>query len=507
MSNVKLPTAELIEAEKLKRRLKRSQFEFSSHFFKIEEGMDFIEAPFHPVLCATLDSVFAGDVKRLIINIPPGYGKTQVAVIDFIARGFAINPKSRFLHISYAQPLALDNSSKAKDRIKLEEFQQLWPIQIRTDTNAKGLWRTTSGGALRAASSGEPITGFRAGYADDQKFTGAMIIDDPLKPDDALSETERTKINKRYTGVFKSRLMHENIPVIIIMQRLHIDDFTANLLNGASGEKWHHLNLPVMNDGTGNTENFTHAIEIPNELPPGPLWEWKHDEKAIEVLKADEYTYNGQYQQNPRPLGGALFKTGMMERVGFDDLPTMAYRLMIADTAMTEKTSSDFTAIGCYGWGKDQRLYLLDMLRFKMQIPQMETAAMAFWTKHFDITDQKLRMQMGSLRKFVVENKSSGVGLIQRLGQKRMPVEAIERGKGSDKVARALDTLPWLATSPLRLLTHDHTGAENNWVADFESEVLSFTALGDAKNDDQTDTMMDAVYQTMISGPSMQDVL
>lgn len=496
----------MVNREKLKRKLRSSQFEFSKHFFKIEEGMDFIEAPFHPVLCDTLDEVFAGNIKRLIINIPPGYGKTQVAVIDFIARGFAINPKSRFLHISYAQPLALDNSSKAKDRLNLEEYQELWPLSIRKDTNAKGLWRTDKGGALRAASSGEPITGFRAGYADDTKFTGAMIIDDPLKPDDALSDTERTKINKRYTGVFKSRLMHEDVPVIIIMQRLHIDDFTANLLNGASGEKWHHLNLPVMNDGTGGTEKFTHAIEIPNELPPGPLWEWKHDDAAIKILRADEYTYNGQYQQNPVPLGGALFKSGMMETVGFDDLPVMKYRFIVGDTAMTGKTHSDYSAFGCYGWGKDNRLYLLEMLRFKMAIPQMEIAAFNFWKKHSEMIDQKLRLQFGNLRTFLVENKSSGVGLIQRMQQKRMPVTVIERND-KDKVARALDCLPYLATSPLRLLTSDHNGNESEWVKDFESEVLAFTALGDAKNDDQVDTMMDAVQKTMIDGPSMQDVL
>jgi len=503
--NAKLPSLSEIHKEMERRRLKRSHLEFSRHFFKIEEGMDFIDAPFHNVLCDTLDSVFTGDIKRLIINIPPGYGKTQLAVIDFIARGFAINPKARFLHISYAQPLALTNSSSAKDRLRLEEYQDLWPITIRSDTNAKGLWKTDAGGALRAASSGEPITGFRAGYADDTKFTGAMIIDDPLKPDDALSETERTKINKRYTGVFKSRLMHEKIPVIIIMQRLHVDDFTANLLNGASGEKWHHLNLPVLNDGGEKTESFSHAIEIPNELPPGPLWAWKHDEEAIKVLKADEYTFNGQYQQSPHPLGGALFKSEMMETVRFDDLPVMKYRFIVGDTAMTGKTHSDYSAFGCYGWGKDNRLYLLDMLRFKMAIPQMEAAAVAFWNKHVDIKDPKLRMQMGNLRTFLVENKSSGVGLIQRMQQKRMPVTKIERE--TDKVARALDCTPYLVTSPIRLLVTDHEGVETTWLKDFESEVLSFTALGDAKNDDQVDTMMDAVQKTMIDGPSMQDVL
>src|SRR5690606_27585659 len=84
---------------------------------------------------------------------PPGYGKTELAVVNFIARGFAINPRSRFIHASYAQPLALDNSTKVKDVINLPGYQAHWPVRMRVDTNAKALSRTTDGGHLRPVAA------------------------------------------------------------------------------------------------------------------------------------------------------------------------------------------------------------------------------------------------------------------------------------------------------------------------------------------------------------------
>lgn len=498
---MQVPTLQEVEKEIERRTLTRSHLEFSKKFFKAKEAMDFIEAPFHNVLCDTLDRVFTGEIKRLVINIFPGAGKTELGVINFIARGFAINSQARFLHISYAQPLALDNSSKVRDTLNLEEYQDVWPITLRSDTNAKGLWRTNGGGALRAASSGEPITGFRAGYMDPTKFTGAMIIDDPLKPDDALSDKERTHVNNRYMNTFKSRLAHEDIPVIVIMQRLHVDDFTNHLLTGGSGEKWHHLVLPVEIEQGVEPEQYSHAIPVEHDLKPGPLWSFKHDEKSIQTLKVDEYTSSGQYYQRPTPLGGALFKDTMFETFNPDDIPQFEYRFIAGDTAMTSKTSSDYSAFGLYAWSKTKRLYLLEMLRFKKDIPEMEAAAIAFFEKHKEsvwLTPHQ-RVTYGSLRHFLVENKSSGTGLIQRLKRARIPVVSIERTK--DKVQRALDATPELTVSPLMV------PRDAPWLKDFTSEVLSFTPEGTAKHDDQTDTLMDAVDRTMLSSRSMMDVL
>lgn len=228
-------------------------------------------------MCNALDRVYSGEIRRLIVNVPPGYSKTELAVVNFMARGFAINPGARFIHASYAQALALDNSSKARDVIALEGYQRHWPVTLKADTAAKGLWRTTDGGHVRAAASGEPITGFRAGRMLDDgepwRFTGALIIDDPIKPDDVSSDATRKFINARWQNTFKSRLADESVPVIVIMQRLHVGDFVAHLLE-TSGEEWHVLKLPVWIDGECDPVH-PKAIMIPHGLPAGPLWEKK----------------------------------------------------------------------------------------------------------------------------------------------------------------------------------------------------------------------------------------
>lgn len=490
------PTLEEISRELHKRDLLDSHLSFTQEMFYAKEGMEFLVAQFHRVLCDTLDKVLEGEIKRLVINVPPGYGKTELAVINFIARGFALNPKSRFIHASYAEPLALDNSSKVKDTLSLEEFQKYWPIQLRKDTTAKGLWRTTEGGGLRAASAGSPITGFRAGYMDPDEFTGALIIDDPLKPDDALSEKLRKFINARYMNTFRSRLAHEGVPVIVIMQRLHVEDFSAHLLNGGSGEKWHHLCLPVeITDN--NYEDFSHSIPIEYDLEEGPLWTEKHDEEQIEQLSNDDYVTQAQYYQRPTALGGSIFKEEMIELYGMDDIPEMQYRFLVADTALTAKTSSDYTAIGCYGWSKTKRLYLLDLLHIKKEVPEMELAAVAFYLKQLDLPPHEM-VRMGNIRKFLIENKSSGIGLIQRLKKKRVPVVSVERTR--DKVARSLDTTPYLSVSPLMLPDF------YPWHKTVKKEMLGFTHLG-SLNDDIVDTIMDAVEETMTKGLSLMDVL
>lgn len=286
-----------------------SHLRFIQRFFEAKEGAPFIVSPHHRVMAGALDRVLSGEIKRLLINIPPGYTKTEMAVVHFIARGLAINPRAKFIHASFNGQLALENSSKVRDILRLPAYQDHWPRQIRDDTDAKGLWRTTEGGGLMAAAAGGPITGFRAGLIEDG-FSGALIIDDPLKPDDAYSDIERSKINNRWHSTFKSRLaIQSETPVIVIMQRLHVDDFSGFLLRGGSGERWHHLLLPVIIDnGRAYPPEFTHGIRLEHGLPDGPLWPKKHDLAQIEVLRGEDYSFAGQYLQEPFLRDGGMFK-------------------------------------------------------------------------------------------------------------------------------------------------------------------------------------------------------
>lgn len=518
-----------VKRERLKRKLLSSTRYFSKYFFRAREGSSWIDAPFHGVLFDTLDKVIRGEIKRLIINIPPGAGKTQTAVIDLIAYGLALTAgRARFLHITYSQQLAQLNSASARDIISSEEYQALWPIYCRDDTSGKGLWKTTERGGVRAASAGEPITGFRAGilfgtqdtFDDDfdeflqeledpeempYGFTGAMIIDDPSKPDDALSEVKRKFVNDRYTGVFRSRLAHEDVPVIVVQQRVHLEDFSANLLDGASGDMWHHLVLPAVVDHADPPPEYSHQILIPHGMPEGSMWELKFPLSEMEKFMLDAYNWNSQYRQNPSALGGALFKEAMFRGVSADDVPRLRWRFIVADTALTAKTSSDYSAFGHFGVDMENRLYLLEMLRFKMDVPEMETAAVAFWEKCRAMPSVHKGIEMGVLRSIDVENKASGIGLIQRLSRKGVPVNAIERDR--DKVARALDVTPQLAVTPIYYVDDtNHLGGETNWVTAWLNEMYAFTPDADG-TDDQVDVTVDAVKKVYIDGVSLMDVL
>lgn len=467
-------TEEEREAEKV--TLLASHLAFTRKFFREKEGQPFSLAPFHPVFCDTIDQVFAGIIKRLVINIPPGYGKTELAVVNLIARGFAINPRARFIHASYAQALALDNSSKVKDVINLDGYQANWPIRMRLDTNAKGLWRTTDGGHLRAAASGEPITGFRAGILAEPGFTGALVIDDPLKPDDASSDTTRKFINARWENTFKSRLAHEDVPVIVIMQRLHVNDFTAHLLE-SSGEHWHMLKLPVLIDG--ECEAPAGDVEIiPHGLPNGPLWNQKHTLAQIEILQAAPHVYAGQYGQDPVVAGGNLFKTEWL--VEYDELPTLKWRAIYVDTAQKTKERNDYTVFEHWGAGIDGRAYLIDLVRGRFEAPELESTALALWAKAKKMDP----VRYGALRKMVVEDKVSGTGLIQTVKRKAIPVFALQRDR--DKYTRALDAVPAVASGLVAI------PKSANWKLTFTSE---FAAFPDGSFDDQVDPFIDAVVE------------
>ena len=110
---------------------------FTRYFFRHRENAKFIVNPHHQVMADTMDRVFRGEITRLIINVPPGYTKTEMAVLSFIARGLAYNPEAKFIHTSYADSLALQNSLTIRDIVLSQEYQKLWPLQLRKDNQSK----------------------------------------------------------------------------------------------------------------------------------------------------------------------------------------------------------------------------------------------------------------------------------------------------------------------------------------------------------------------------------
>tara|TARA_R110000782_G_scaffold88041_2_gene170131 strand:- start:66 stop:857 length:792 start_codon:yes stop_codon:yes gene_type:complete len=219
--------------------------QFMRYFFKTREGTRMLLNYHHYVIDYVLQAIYDCKIDRLIVNIAPGYTKTEQVVLNFIARGLALNHRSKYIHASYSGDLAQENSSKIKETIESPSFQELWHMKTRVDSKGKKRWFTETGGGMMAAPAGGQITGFRAGRME-PGFTGAFVIDDPVKPDDAYSPVRRSGINNRFNNTMRSRLAVETVPMIVIMQRIHEDDLSGFLLKGGSGDVWHHLSIPTL---------------------------------------------------------------------------------------------------------------------------------------------------------------------------------------------------------------------------------------------------------------------
>lgn len=278
------------------------------YFFKHKFNRKFVVGEHHILICEALEKVLKGEIKKLIINIAPRYGKTELAVKNFISHGLALNPSAKFIHLSYSDDLALDNSEEVKDVIKSEEYQQLFPdVQVKPGTDSKKKWYTTAGGGVYATSASGQVTGFGAGKVDDEGnieefftdldhkkgFGGAILIDDPIKPEDAESDNIREKVNSRFDSTIRNRVNSRNTPIIIIMQRLHEKDLSGYLMEQEPGE-WTVLSLPCLQrDEQGDYK---------------ALWPFKHTVEELLSLKAlNELVYDRQYDQNPTSKAGKLF--------------------------------------------------------------------------------------------------------------------------------------------------------------------------------------------------------
>lgn len=301
---------------------------FTRYFFKKREKKKFIVSEHHQIILDSLNRVISGETKRLIINIAPRYGKTELAVKSFIAYCLSINPKAKFIHLSYADQLALDNSEEIKDLITSEEYQELFPeVQVKKDSKAKNKWYTTQGGGVLARSASGQVTGFGAGETDDEEFEsdlfgGAIIIDDPIKPEDADSETIRERVNQRFDSTIRNRVNSRNTPIIVIMQRLHPEDLSGYLIENEP-DTWEVIKLPAIVD-----------IDTPNERA---LWEHKHTLPELkELQRLNSGVFLRQYMQDPQPREGILFPKDALKyftgEINMEEVEDTIIAVDIADT-------------------------------------------------------------------------------------------------------------------------------------------------------------------------------
>lgn len=321
----------------LQYKLTKSSEDFTRYFFKKRFGRKFVVGDHHRKIFDVLDRVVSGELKRVIINMPPRYGKTEVCVKNFMALGLAINPKSKFIHLSYSDDLALDNSEEVRDFIKSEEYQEIFPyVRIKKTSDSKKKWYTTCSGGVYATSAAGQVTGFGAGNVDvedeelsgeidkinnSSTFGGAILIDDPIKPEDATSTTMRERVNNRFDSTIVNRVNSRNTPIIIIMQRLHPEDLCGYLID-RDGNEWYVLSLP--------------ALYFDENGKECALWPFKQTvEELKDLRKKNEMVFDTQYQQDPQPKEGLLFPKSELHF--YDptvvDLSKADYKIMWGDPA------------------------------------------------------------------------------------------------------------------------------------------------------------------------------
>jgi predicted phage terminase large subunit-like protein len=271
----------------------------------------FIVGEHHRRICEALDRVVAGKCRRLIINIAPRFGKTELAVKSFIAYGLMINPAAKFIHLSYSDSLATDNSDNVREMIKHDAYMLIAPyVDVSKTSDSKKSWKTTAGGGVYATSAGGQITGFGAGEVEEEddlnivfdgafearpSFSGAIVIDDPLKPEDALMDSARNEVNRRFETTIRNRVNSRNTPIIIIMQRLHEQDL-CGYLQRVEPDEWEVLSLPAISTN----------IETGNDFAL-----WGHKMTVKELRKLEEISpmvFQTQYMQNPTPIEGLLYR-------------------------------------------------------------------------------------------------------------------------------------------------------------------------------------------------------
>ncbi|WP_175920374.1 phage terminase large subunit [Burkholderia pyrrocinia] len=480
-----------IERAVLKAKCERDHLFFSRYFFKHRQSIKFRVNWHHMLIADAVQRVIDGKLKNVVINVPPGSSKTELVAINLIARGLALNPRARFLHISYSDDLALLNSEAARDIVASTEYQALWPLVIADDAKSKKRWNVLvdgkKAGGVYAVSLGGQITGFRAGHMA-EGWQGAIIIDDPLKVEDAYSKTNRNKANRKLLSTVKSRKANPDTPIIVIMQRLAEEDPTGFIKSGKLPGDWEFIEIPALITDEYVAKLPAHIrerVESSERDEDGRFSYWPYKEPLHELLaseKADAYVFNGQYMQRPSPLGGGIIQSGKFLRYGA--LPELRYRKIFADTAQKTAERNDYSVLECWGLGYDNRVYLIDLVRGKWKAPELKRRAIDFWNKHAEIGKGDPNAPV--LRQMKVEDKSSGTGLIQDIqAEGGIPIEGIERVK--DKLTRVMDVVSHIDSGNVGV------PLEAPWVSDFLTECDSFTADDTHMHDDQIDPMVDAI--------------
>tara|TARA_X000001388_G_scaffold48054_2_gene34415 strand:+ start:456 stop:1964 length:1509 start_codon:yes stop_codon:yes gene_type:complete len=423
----------------------------------------FIGGKHHEIMADAFERVANGDLKRLIINMPPRHTKSEFASFLFPAWFLGRYPEKKIIQTAHTAELAVGFGRKVRNLIGQEDFQQVFPgIELSSDSKAAGRWNTNKRGDYFAIGVGGAVTG---------KGADVLIIDDPHSEQEAAlgayNPEVYDKVYEWYTSGPRQRLQPGG-SIIIVMTRWSTRDLTGKIIKSVT-----------QREGVDDWE----IIELPAIMPSGdPLWPefWPLDQ--LEALKAElpVSKWSAQYQQDPTSEEGALIKREWWQEWEKDNPPACEAIIQSWDTAFLKTQRADYSA--CTTWGVFQHpnesgdlqpnLILLDAYKEKLEFPELKRAA---YDKYWEFEPDQM----------IVEAKASGSPLIFELRAMGIPVTEFTPSRGQDKIARVNAVSDLFASGVIWC-------PPTRWADEVIEECAAFPA-GD--NDDLVDSTTQALLR------------
>ena len=440
-------------------------------FLELNPQTTFMASIYIELLASTLEKCRTGKTKRQIINLPPRTLKSHAASVAFPAWLLGHDPAKQIICVSYGQDLADKHARDCRTLMSSSFYRRLFPGTVLSpDKQSVNEFLTTSQGFRMSTSVGGVLTG---------RGADVIIIDDILKPEDALSETRRKAANEWYFNTLLSRLnSKENGVIIIVMQRLHQGDLIGEVTDR---EHWDMLSLPAIAE-----QDESYLIEGPlgNHLYKRKAGEALHPERdSIEIYRnireaVGEYNFQSQYQQSPASRECGVIKR---EWIRYETAPEkMDYTLQSWDTANKGGECNDYSV--CTTWGThDGNFYLLDVFRKRLNFPDLKRAILDLFENY-------------NPEKLLIEDRGSGTSMLQELKYGDIwCLEAYNPKQGSDKLMR-------LAAQSIKFENgRVYLPKQAPWLDEYVQEITGFPGT---KHDDQVDSTSQALdYLTNYAYP------
>ena len=456
----KLTETELKEALMLKEKLDgfKTQDKCQNDFLSYVEHMwpEFICGRHHKIFADKLNKVASGEIKRLIVNMPPRHTKSEFASTFFPSFIMGKKPKMKIMQTTHTGELAVRFGRKVRNLMDQKEYKDVFPeVKLQADNKSAGRWETNKGGEYFAAGVGGAVTG---------RGADLLIIDDPHSEQDAMSPNALESAWEWYTSGPRQRLQPGGA-IVLVMTRWSSIDLTAKLLDSqkeALADQWEMIEFPAIFPETDN-----------------PLWPefWPKDELLKVKSSIPGIKWNAQWMQNPTAEEGAIIKRDWWKRWTHKSIPPVKYIMQSYDTAFSKNQTADFSAISTWGVFKPSEdspdcLILLDCQKGRWDFPELKEIAMREYT--YWECDMVL-----------IEAKASGTPLTQELRRIGIPVVNYSPTRGHDKHSRMHSVAPIFESG--MVYAPNKTFAE-----DMIEECASFPF---GANDDLCDTMTQALMR------------